>query len=1127
MLRFLCTRNPHDTTTQILLTPSDAVYSATYSAALALVLQRNFCTRIASTSSRSLHGQIRMTSGTMADAQPSQSSSPSDPASSAALKHEESNGYQLAFKHTSSRESLENAIAAGNAALQISPTDDGRRSKYMAALANLYLLKYKLLELPKDLDQAMALAMQAHPVNVDAVGGDNANRAFCLNILSCVVLADFKERARRTDRLHDVVEMARESVRLGSGDELNAPKYVGDLSWALLHRYQELGQGHDLVEAIQILEPLTLRLDRNHVNAGSCFRILGCCITPKSYLTGSKEGLSTAIKYLSEAVELTPHGFTDRPAALANLGIAFMRHYELTNCLQDLEDAVKWDEMSTACSGSIPPSLQSQLLNNLSSAKLRLFERKGNAADLVDSIKAAEMAVSLAEPINHPNLPSYLDKVCMVLLRKFESDAIRLHHSGNGDILDRAINSGKQAVSSVTQTSPSLPIFQTNLANVFLTRFEQDGSERDLDEAIDIYCAAYSKTDPTSEVYATRASNYGDALWWKFQRSGDEEVLAKSMDCAREAVSRGNKNSPDYPAYLNSLSSRLLRQFERGGSLDDLTQATDAASLAVKVSSELNHPDRRLYITTFATALWARFRQFGQLEDLELAKTILDEVIDWDREYPAKCGQLHNLANFCAARFMKLRSLSDLNEAIQHRKSTVKIATHGDPKRPLYLHGLTTDLHTRAAYIGSTADWNEAKACIEEAVELTPDKDVRRTMYLDSQAGIVLLLHDAYELATIDRAITLFKTAQESSNEKFKGQILANLALARHMRFRFSKSLGDLDLAEQSIRRSLNETGVSLEHIVKRQKCHASILLSRANASNSKNDVNEAIDILTKVVNNTSAIDGNRGFYLTALGEALYTRDGPGDKNSAAKLYAAAAGLENLNPAMRVISAKVAARLLSDTDPIKAQSLLAMAVRIMPELAPHQGDRSAAQKKVTAMYGTASDAAAFTLDCGFTSELAVALLDFGRFIIMGRILETRVDLKDLPNSLRREYEMLQNALDDGMEEIGFGLSDSEKREVRHRNAVSFEKLRVKIREIEGFHNFGLPYEEKDLVSDAAEGPIVVLNINARRSDALLITNGGVIQLPLDISPASVEEMSSKLHVAIETIQKTSGMYIPS
>jgi hypothetical protein len=117
-------------------------------------------------------------------------------------------------------------------------------------------------------------------------------------------------------------------------------------------------------------------------------------------------------------------------------------------------------------------------------------------------------------------------------------------------------------------------------------------------------------------------------------------------------------------------------------------------------------------------------------------------------------------------------------------------------------------------------------------------------------------------------------------------------------------------------------------------------------------------------------------------------------------------------------------------------------------------------------------------------------------IILGHLLDIRNDLRDLPDELLVRYENLQRQLDPPFQSKRVVPEAIRTHPDLHQAALDFESLQNEIREIDGFQYFGLPLPEAELKKQASQGPIIFLNVSARRSDALIVHEDEIVNLTL-------------------------------
>jgi len=163
-------------------------------------------------------------------------------------------------------------------------------------------------------------------------------------------------------------------------------------------------------------------------------------------------------------------------------------------------------------------------------------------------------------------------------------------------------------------------------------------------------------------------------------------------------------------------------------------------------------------------------------------------------------------------------------------------------------------------------------------------------------------------------------------------------------------------------------------------------------------------------------------------------------------------------------------------------------------------------------------------------ETAVELLEEGRSVLWRSVLEVRVDLGGLEAvrpELARELTELARTLDlEDFEVSGFSewyLEQSDQQ--RRRQAERWDVLVDEVRQVKGFELFLKPLDFAHLREAARDGPIVILNTSEYRSDALVITHNGPVQVvPLDGLPLPVvRQLMHTLHSALQIAKDKAGL----
>ncbi|MGW0335646.1 CHAT domain-containing protein [Streptomyces sp. NPDC003011] len=183
----------------------------------------------------------------------------------------------------------------------------------------------------------------------------------------------------------------------------------------------------------------------------------------------------------------------------------------------------------------------------------------------------------------------------------------------------------------------------------------------------------------------------------------------------------------------------------------------------------------------------------------------------------------------------------------------------------------------------------------------------------------------------------------------------------------------------------------------------------------------------------------------------------------------------------------------------------------------------------------ARTACAVALAAGRT-EQAAALLEQGRAVLMGQDLQARSDVSDLaavhPHAAReftalarrlRETETAEaaGAPDDGPDSrrrhvAGAADGPGEAARIRHQHAVAeeWQRLLARIRGLDGFERFLLPPSAEQMRREAEQGPIVLINIDRLRSDALVVTAQGIRLVHLDATEGRLAHTARRFLTAV-------------
>jgi hypothetical protein len=160
------------------------------------------------------------------------------------------------------------------------------------------------------------------------------------------------------------------------------------------------------------------------------------------------------------------------------------------------------------------------------------------------------------------------------------------------------------------------------------------------------------------------------------------------------------------------------------------------------------------------------------------------------------------------------------------------------------------------------------------------------------------------------------------------------------------------------------------------------------------------------------------------------------------------------------------------------------------------------------------------------AEEAAVSLDSGRGIIIGRLLELRTEFQGLPADIVEEYNTLRAILDPPLDMSQPLLAEriqSQNADRRHAASVRYDDLVAKIRQFDGFEDFGLQLRAEMLKRQAAKGPIVMVNTSVWGCDALIVTLDQIERKPLSMLDLKIIEKKVEIfRHSLKAIQKLSS-----
>ncbi|KAL8364750.1 hypothetical protein RB595_003837 [Gaeumannomyces hyphopodioides] len=686
------------------------------------------------------------------------------------------------------------------------------------------------------------------------------------------------------------------------------------------------------------------------------------------------------------------------------------------------------------------------------------YQQTGRFEDLEEAVRIMERAVNIGGGFIQPGMLSSLGAML----------GMRFERTGSMGDLNRAVEVAGMAVNATPQNHPNRTAYLNNFGNWLGSRFKRTGSMDDLNRAVEVAGMAVNATPQDHPDRAYRLSNLGNCLGRRFERTGSMNDLNRAVEVAGMAVDATPQNHPNRAAYLNNLGSGLSSRFKRTGSMNDLNRAVKVAGMAVDATPQ-NHPDRTTYLNNLGSGLGSRFERTGSMDDLNRAVEVAGMAVDaTPQNHPNRAAYLSNLGNWLGRRFERTGSMDDLNRAVEVAGMAVDATPQNHPSRAAYLSNLGNGLGRRFERTGSMDDLNRAVEVAGMAVDATPQNHPSRAAYLNN---------------------------------------LGNLLSSR---FKRTGSINDLNRAVEVAGMAVDATP---QNHPDRAACLSNLgsgLGRRFERTGSMDDLNRAVEVAGMAVDATPQNHPKRAGCLNNLGNRLGSRfeqtGSTDDLNRSLSSYKEGWSCHTAPPSIRIRLARDAANILaSQRNWDESSQLLREAVKLLPIVSPRSLNHTDKQHILANSAGLASMAAATALNAGKEAFHALQLLELGRGVIAGLLMDMRGDISDLTRkhpSLADEFIVLRNELDSPMDRSTFtNFSDNtclwESQARRRREAdQKFSELITNIRAQPGFDGFLRPPAAGDLMAAANPNPIIVVNLSSYRCDAFLVESDRIRVLEL-------------------------------
>lgn len=1008
---------------------------------------------------------------------------------------------------------LDRAIQLHQAAVEAAPPDDPHRGIHLYNLAQSLLTRFERSADRADLDRAVDAADEATVLSSVAQPGDtDAFQVLYRAVLLRSELFGADEDAERS------IALTEQQLALAPAEAAEHAVLLSMLGDLLMTRYDRLGRPGDLDGVVDAQERAlaaglsgVLRLD---ALAG-----LSTALRLRYARDRDATDLERWVAVGSELVTEMPADASQRPTALATLAQALHTRSQRTDDASDLDRSVDLMDEVVASAPADHPQLATFLRNHFG-VSLDLFRRSDDAQDLGRAITTGERFVA--------SVPDSAGSTDLAELSRLV--LVRFERTGSREDLDRAIELGERALDLAHPGDPEHADALAHVPVLLRRRFELVGDRTDIDRAVAL--AERAVPAAAEDDRADRVAELAYSLQLRSVQVGDPDDLDRAVEQWRLAVASTADGDPDRPMYQAQLAQALRIRYLRARAREDGTAAVQAASDSVSRAGA-GHPHRAGLLSGLALALQSRFEREGDLADLDAAIAHYREAVTTASEQDREGARwVSNLGLALRIRFERLGDPRDLDQAVELSERAAREFPHGSAYLPAALTNLGTALRIRFELEGATADLDRAVAAGQRAVDEASPGHPERLLYL---SNLCLALRVRYsrlgDPSDLDRAVDAGQHAVDlvpPGDASVGPPALSNLAGALLARYRSGTHEADLDraidVAERAVRESMPHDPSRFDFLINL----AAALSLKSSDRGSAADLDRAVEVAEQAVAAAPDDHPSWGPAMYNLGLLLADRaaaqGGSSDRGAAVRVLREAAASTTTRTATRLTAAQAAGRLASGAgDWGTAVEDYELAVRLLALVAAPGFDREGQEYWLSEFVGLGSEAVAACLEAGQVDR-AVQLWEQGRGVLLGQALDARADLSELRArrpDLAARFVRLRHELDAGSagtpaDDAGVAITGVADPARRRAAATELEEVLAEARREPGLDRFLLPVPVQDLLTEASDGAVVLINVAGRRADALVLLEDRVEHVPLPGLPVeAVADHVLRLEAALD------------
>jgi CHAT domain-containing protein len=903
------------------------------------------------------------------------------------------------------------------------------------------------------------------------------------------------------------IETMEEAIAAAPDDHIQQAYYFAKLARLLDSRYTVTSNLSDLNRAIDTSEMvLALAADDDYDKQAIFREFLGDRLGQRFTLTGEKDDIDRGISETENAVTLKTSQGDDCGDSLLRLDRFMLRRWFHTKATEDLNAALETRDFILSLDTKLDDRVE--WLDHFRFLAKRKFDDTGVIEDLNRAIKVSNLAIESTKTEDHQNQILRRDELASLLQLRFQ-------HTPIIEDLDQVIEIFENAlITAPDHAKRSKWLHET--ATSLKKRFTLKQDIKDINRAI--YLAELGAQEILHDNHYNRCAFLGNIA--KFIRDRyDHKPTTKDLNRAIDALELALKIGAEYPQRLGVLSELagwiIIRYKDISGSLEDMDLAIQYGEMSID-GINMDDSDQLISLINLGTMLSLRFTQTGHKDDLnrsvELAETAANAL---PPESSQKTDFLCNLAHALLTRYDQAGQQEDLKRVIGIYEV---ITADLSPSSPFYtgiFSSFGVALGKQFQLTESIDDLNQAVKFVKIGInDGTPASQFPSLRWLNFGQVLGLQYIRTGKEEDRDASIDATEKALALANHQYDTHrviTMTNLASALMRRFDHAGRIEDLDRAIELLNMALKSTPDG--HHARTQlyfnfsACHERFFERTGKLLH----LNQAVDFIKMAVEILPPSNADRARIFHKAGIQLCNRHRQMGENKdldeACELLNEGLNSDASIPTHRIQCADRAGHARADEHNWEQSTFFFEAgLNLLPVVSPRSLNNSDKQHTLKRFTGLAARGGGAALNAKREAYEALALLELGRGVIAGLLLEMRTDITELKEKhpeLAQQFTALRDELDAPGQEVSslenIDAISIQKTETKRRPEIEqqFKDVIADIRSLPNFGEFLLPPTAVQMKSAASKGPIVIINVSPYRCDAFLVDSDRirVLELP--------------------------------